>query len=75
MTKPSPDNYVTVSNAIDGDLNTYIAAEFIPPEKKHFYLWIHFGKTDFFVYIRCKLLNSQRFRLKIWVNEQLSGAK
>ena len=74
-TKPSSKNSFAASNAIDGDLNTYTAAEFNKMDKNHFYLWIHFGKTYLFVYMRCKLLNYQGFHLRIGVDEKLSGSK
>ena len=68
------DSYVA-SNAIDGDLSTYTAAKFLPPHKVYFYLWIYFGKTYLFVYIKCKLLSGQGFNLHIGRDEQLPGTK
>ena len=43
----SYDSYAA-GNAIDGDLNTYTAAKFLPPNEVYFYLWIYFGKAYLF---------------------------
>ena len=75
QTKPSPDDFYTASNAVHGYFNTYKAAEFMPLEKVHFYLWIHFGKTYLLVYMKCKLLKNEGFHLKIGRDEKLLGAK
>ena len=68
------DSYAA-SNAIDGDLNTSTAAEFLPPHKVYFYLWIYFGKTYLSGYVKCKLLSGQGFNLHIGIDEQLPGTK
>ena len=75
QTKLSHDNSYAASNAIDGDHNTYTAAEFLPPDKVHFYLWSYFEKTYLFVYVKCKLLSGQGFNLHIGIDEQLPGTK
>ena len=66
------DSYAA-SNAIDGDLNTYTAAEFLPPHNVYFYLWIYFGKTYLSVYVIFKLLSDEGFNLHIGTEGQLPG--